>query len=315
MSWLDEIHTSLYKCQADNTGQVKTMREILFSQFGVPHDWFYRGSSGWVTGRSTDLTIINKMRALDREAPDYKRKKVELKAKLQAYTPACHLKTKKKGEVQEIKRTGLMQLDFDYEQIKQYDIDELKQWVFSLPFIGFCGLSCSGDGFYALGLIAEPEKLAEYAEQCFKVFQSNGIDVDTSKGKKVENLRYLSYDSNMLVKEDPEPLRIKRFIPKPTPVYRHHIVHRSDSDGLTKWAVGEINRAQVGQRWPTVQKAAYTLGGQAGDIDALIDAIRNNNAFAGEEEKYIKCARDCYKEGTLKPLIENDFNTPYVANR
>jgi hypothetical protein len=76
---------------------------------------------------------------------------------MQCFTLAGLLKTKKQGQVEELNRTGLMQLDFDYESIKDYDIEKLELAVFDLPFTAFCGLSCSEKkGFYALVLVAEP---------------------------------------------------------------------------------------------------------------------------------------------------------------
>jgi len=121
-----------------------------------------------------------------------------------------NIQSRKKGNVIAIESTGIMQLDFDHSSIRDYDIKELKQAVFSLPFVGFCGLSCSGTGFYALILIEEPEKLSEYAEHCFEIFKTEyGINVDTTKGRLLQDLRYISYDANMLLRGNPDPLRIK----------------------------------------------------------------------------------------------------------
>jgi hypothetical protein len=36
------------------------------------------------------------------------------------------------------------------------------------------------DGFYALALIAEPDKLSDYAEHCFEVLKDYGIQPDES---------------------------------------------------------------------------------------------------------------------------------------
>lgn len=310
MSWMD-IHTSLYKCQADNSGRAATYGDILLTQFGMPHDWYCEttpGSGDWVNGRSNDLDTIIELRNLDRSATNYKTKKAELKARLQGYTPAALLETKKKGMVKEINRTGLMQLDFDYNDISEYDIEELKRCVFSLPFVCFCGLSCSGDGFYALAMISEPERLFEYAEHCFAVLLSYGLKADTSKGKKPENLRYLSYDSNMLVKDNPEPLRIKKFYtnPEPRKIFSSNqpVRNYTSNNNLVQAGLSKIQSAQTGHRWQTVQQVAYTLGGLNDQslIYELKSAIESNPEFNGEEIKYCKCAEDCFAAGSLKPL-------------
>ncbi len=192
-----------------------------------------------------------------------------------------------------------------------YDVEELKQCVFSsLPFIGFCSLSCSGDGFYALALIAEPEKLCDYAEHCFAVLLTYGIKADTSKGKKIENLRYLSYDNNMLIREDPEILHIKHFNPKPAPKKIHAYTcsqKKFDSTHrLVKTGLQMVQEAQVGNRFPTVQKVAYTLGGlnDKSVLGLIEQTIKNSSQFAGEEDKYCKCAEDCFNAGIEKPLVK-----------
>ena len=107
MSWMN-TQVSLYSTHADNTGRPATFRDVLLDDF------------------ARDLPALIKLGKLDRQA--------------------ALLESKARGQVQKIHRTGIMQLDFDHESISEYDVEELKQCVFSLPFVGFCGLSCSGDG-------------------------------------------------------------------------------------------------------------------------------------------------------------------------
>jgi hypothetical protein len=288
-SWLDK-QVSYYESYNDNVGEPATFRELLFSEF-------------W-----KDLDTLSRIHGLARESADYKKDKTALKGKLHCYTPAALLETKAHGKLREIERTGIMQLDFDSTDNGDYDVEELKACVFNLPFIGFCGLSASGDGFYALAKIAEPNRLSDYAEHCFQVFEAYGIKPDKSKGRKVENLRYLSYDPKMLIRDYPETLRIpqNKRITAPRKKYKPILKKSlSANSALIKQCLGKIEMAQVGQRWMTVQQVAYTLGGLGNDdlLEVLVAEINNNPAFAGEEEKYCKCAEDCFGAGTLKPLL------------
>lgn len=292
MKWMVK-QVSLYATHSDNIGRPASYRQILLSDFGK------------------DFPAIYALRKLDPMDPDYKKKKIELKSKLQCFTPSALLENKAAGQLKEIHRTGIMQLDFDYDAIKDYDVEELKQCVFSLPFIGFCGLSCSGKGFYALALIAEPERLNEYAEHCFDVLLQYGIKADTSKGKKIENLRYLSYDGNMLIREDAEILKIKRFKPKQlpgeykSPTNNSKRTNNGESSLLNK-GIEALGRVQPGSRWETVQKVAYTLGGLNDNsfLDSIKQAIESNSSFAGEEKKYLQCADVCFNAGSQKPLLK-----------
>lgn len=220
MSWMD-LQVSLYRTHSDNTGRAATYRDILLTDF------------------AKDLPALIALRKLDRSAPDYKLQAKPFKALLQAYTPAALLASKAAGNVIELNRTGLMQLDFDYDEIKDYDIRELMQCVFQLPFIAFCGLSCSGYGFYALALIAEPQRLAEYATHCFEILKSYGVNADESKGKKTKNLRYLSYDENMLIRENPEKLQIKHFKAKPAPK-KEPAIHSQQNKNKIQQSTGNV---------------------------------------------------------------------------
>ena len=288
-NWLDKT-VSLYKTHTDNTGKPSTYRDIFMWRF------------------ETNFSSIIALRKLDRTATDYKIQAKPLKSKLQCFTPSALLESKATGNIIELHRTGMMQLDFDEKDICMYDLEKLKACVFNLPFIGFCGLSCSGGGFYALALIAEPEKLNEYAEHCFNVLLKKGIKADTSKGKKIENLRYLSYDSNMLIRENPVPLKLSLFKAKSVVIksqpYKYSFMSNSSNSGVLNKGLQALKFVQSGERWQTVQKVAYTIGGlnNPAHLPQVLSIINSNSAFYGEEEKYSKCATICYKKGSLSPF-------------
>jgi hypothetical protein len=289
LNWLDQ-KVSLYRTHADNFGRPATLREILFTAY------------------LANMKTIVALRNLDRKSINYELRKKQLKTKLQCYTPSALLKTKKAGKLTEISRTGLVQLDFDHKDIYEYDIEDLKKSVFNLPFIAFCGLSCGGEGFYALALIDDPYKLREYAEHLFNVLNEFGVKADQSKGKKIENLRYVSYDPNALYREHPEILRVTMFKAKITPQITFAAKYAKSpvitKNGLIIASLMKIKNAKIGNRWETVQKVAYTLGG-LGDpklIDLIKIEIRANPQFAGLIAKYCKCAEVCFVEGFRKPL-------------
>lgn len=296
MSWLNK-QVSLYSSHKDNIGISRTFQQVLLSDFGNNFQTIIglrKLEKNYNTGEINDV--------------DFKTKKSQLKSNLQCFSPSALLQSRAKGNIIEIRRTGMLQLDFDYYDIQDYDIEDLKQAVFSLPFIAFCGLSCSGKGFYALALIAEPERLSEYADHCFKVFEGYGICPDTSKGRNVNDLRYLSYDANMLIRENPEMLHIKHFKKqeRAKSFYQANYPKTtfSNNSALVNAELQKIQFAAVGNRWQTVQKVAYTLGGlnDFNFLESIKQTINNNSSFAGEESKYLKCADVCFKAGSQKPI-------------
>ena len=290
-NWLDKT-VSLYNSHSDNTGKPATYRDIFKCKF------------------ERDLPAIVALRKLDRTATDYKIQAKPFKSKLQCFTPSALLESKAAGNVIELHRTGMVQLDFDEQDISMYNLVKLKRMVFGLPFIGFCGLSCSGGGFYALALIAEPERLKEYAEHFFKVLLKEEIKADTSKGKKVENLRYLSYDSNMLIRENPVPFQLPQFKAKPATIkaqaYKYTTTNNNGNNALLNKGLRDLKTVQNGERWQTVQRVAYTTGGlnNPAHLPQLISAINGNSAFYGEEVKYTNCAINRYHAGTLSPFTK-----------
>lgn len=292
-NWLQK-QTSLYENHFKTTGRSVSYQEILFSSFK---------SNMKEIEALRDLDIVND--------PEYKQKSKVFKSKLQGFTPAALLESREKGNVKVIERTALMQFDFDYKDIKDYDIEELKQAVFyPLPFIAYCGLSCSGTGFYALALISEPEKLEAYAEHCFEILKEYGIKPDESKGKKVENLRYISYDKNHLFRENPDPLHVIKFRTKKKPTYSaaSFISFENNNEFIEhriKKSLESITQAQPGQRMNTIQRCAYTLGGFGKPelLEAIQAIIINNSIFYDQEPDFIKCAINCFNAGSLKPII------------
>lgn len=298
-SWLD-LTTSLFKCPADNSGLERTLRQILFNDFAVPHEYGYeeKKTGRWIkTGEANDIHTIAKMR---QEHPSDEEKK-RLKKTIQCFTVAACFQTKQKAQ-QIIKHYNLL-MGLDFDHLDDYDIEATKQAIFDLPFVGYTGLSVSGKGLFAIIHIAEPEKLELYAEHCFKVFKYYGLPIDTSKGRNYSDLRFVSYDSNALYREFPAPLRIEgKALDKPGPVKNTLHVTSANPDRLAGWAVKQIQSAEVGNRFETVRKVSYTLGGAGYGLQDILNAINNSSQYAGLKDKYFGHARDAFKAGQLKPL-------------
>jgi len=287
-NWLNK-EVSFYKSHRDINGKPATYLDILHSQ------------------KNTD--ILQELRALDFDDPNYSKRSSLLKSKLECYAPAALLKSRKSGDTIVIEKTGIMQMDFDYKDVKDYDLAELKQAIFKLPFVGYCGLSCRGRGIYALVLIAEPERLSEYAKHCFEVFKSHGINPDESKGQNFTDLRYISFDENRLIRKNPKPLQITNFRAKERSKKDYACKSTSlriDSPAsLINKHLRALRKVQPGKRWPTVQIAAFALGGLSNPelLEKIKEAISNNDSFSGQEDKYIRCAEDCYNAGSEKIFI------------
>jgi len=289
-NWLD-FTTGLFNCVAQNNSEPRTFREIIFSGFGIPHKWFYKKNE-WISGRLNDLETIIQIRKGQID-------KATAKQTLQCFTPSAYYKCKKKGSEVIEHYNPILQLDFD--GLENYDLSEVKSAIFNLPFVAFVSRSVSGAGLFALILIEEPEKLKEYAIHCFEVFKHYGLSPDKTKGRNYSDLRYVSYDSEMLYRENPTPLKINNFY---TPPVKEFAPVRSiqSKDGLVKWAIREIQATQVGKRFEVVRRVSYYLGGHSTGLDEMKAAITNSPQYAGEENEFLRHADNGFKDGSLKPI-------------
>lgn len=296
MSW-ENLPVSFYKNHYDNIGEPATLRDALYWKFYPA------------------LNAIIEMRKLDPADQKYDEKKKELKKVIPLFAPSALLKTR--GVTDEEKKQGITIKDkvvslthlvqFDFDNCYEYDLQELKAAIFSLPFVAWVSLSCSGQGVFALALISETDRQEEYVKHCQGIFKDYGLPVDKSKGENVNDLRYVSYDSSPLWRDNPEPLHIKRF-----KAQQQQTIKRAQSNqqftgnrsAVVKRAIDDISTAQVGQRWETVRKWAYTAGGyQDKDfLGAIEQAIKNSSQFSGYEDHCLGCAADAFAAGINKPF-------------
>jgi hypothetical protein len=301
MEWYAK-QVSHYNCLADNTGGPCRVHDALFDKIDEEHEWYFKHhkTNKWISGSFIDRNTIDDLR--EREMT--KEERMMLKATLQCTTFSGLLKTKKKGQIEVIEHSGIIQLDND--NIIDYDKEELKAAFFDLPFVGYTGLSCGGNGIFSLVLIEEPQRQTDYAEHIFEVLDKYGIPVDTSKGRNVNDLRFISYDPNPLFRKNPKPLKIKSFKKNAAPVAKiqQSNFKATSNNGLIVHCLKLIAGANVGERWQSVQKAAYTLGGLQDDnvLQQIHETININSQYAGLEEKYCECATVCFNDGKIKPF-------------
>lgn len=313
MNWQDQ-QVSLYTCNCDKKGRPATLREVLFTSFGVPHRWFQPipGTKPvqWEKGQALDISTIVKLRTTN---PD-KAAKGALKDTLQGFTPSGVLSARKEGKEYVTGYTGLLQLDFDSDKLAGINLEEFKRAIFGLPFTAFAGLSCSGGGVFALLQYPEPERLADYAEQCFNVFEKlYGIHPDTTKGRNVSDLRYVSYDKAMLHRDHPATMPVLAKVipvkqtPPPRPTYRPGTskAGKRKERWLEAAALGIANaQPGTGDRWKVVPHHAYKLGGLNDQslLVELLHMIRTAPNFSDRADHYSEVARQCFQAGRLRPL-------------
>ena len=77
--------------------------------------------------------------------------------------------------------------------------EEIKRKVIELPYIFLTHLSVSGKGLFALAYIEDPSHYGEHYNSIYEDFKKLGIKID-KQCSNLNRLRFLSWDTNMLIK-------------------------------------------------------------------------------------------------------------------
>lgn len=249
--------------------------------------------------------IFENIRAAE-EAGDMKRKG-ELKTKLYSFTPCIYIKGRRQyADI--ISFTGLMVLDFDH-----LDAEYAKRWKVALfneyKCIIAAWLSASQHGIRALVKIPVVHNVAEF-KQLF-----HGIQLELEKYKGWDPAPqncvlpcFLSYDSEMLQRENATEW-IGRYIPPEPPSVQQYIIqdHSNSVERIIKSAIDRI----VDNGHPQLRAAAYVLGGYVGggNIDEahaiqIIEQMIDGNAYLSQKAKVYKgTARQMISKGRNQPLF------------
>ncbi len=106
-----------------------------------------------------------------------------------------------------IKQNNLMCIDVDEEDNKvlfaKYDIEYIKQKIFELDFVYCVCLSCRGKGFYFIVPIPDSKDISAYYTSMYYKLKKYGVNID-KHCKDVTRIRFVSYDENIMIKQDCE---------------------------------------------------------------------------------------------------------------
>jgi len=180
-----------------------------------------------------------------------------LKKQLPAITPSGIFSHRAKAGL--INHSRLMAFDIDFKgnnQITNYN--DLKAEIANLKEIAYCGLSASGNGFWGLIPIKYPEKHESHFKALEIAFMRWGIKIDPAC-KDVCRLRFYSFDPNAYFNHNAE---IFTRLIKPAPNEQPFVNLNFTLDKRPiEIAVKMIHQAPDDEKWHTLTKASYLLGG------------------------------------------------------
>jgi hypothetical protein len=244
-------------------------------------------------------------------ATDDKAERKALKAKLPAITPSGIFRRRAQDAL--IKHSGLIQFDIDLTGENRHITNwtNLKNEIFKIKNVAYIGLSISGQGFWGLIPISDPDRHEEHFRAIEILFSRFGIKIDTLP-KNVASLRGASYDPDAYFR--PEAATFNQLVSRP----RHNAIAPISQNFYSKasskldWIIDKMNSANEGERHSARLRYAKLCGGYiaSGEIDssaeqALISAyIQTYGASDSEADqaKEIKAIKDGIRAGLSQPI-------------
>lgn len=159
---------------------------------------YYTNIYAWIEKSKQDRckNIVEKARQLKQNGQDEEYKALKETLPCTMYT--CHTNESKSSK--DIKDL-LPFIVIDIDHLDENEVEETKNKLFALPYVFLVSKSVSGLGVYALAYIAYPEKAKETYRSLVIDMAKIGIEID-KQCNNINRLRFMSYDENLLVKEN-----------------------------------------------------------------------------------------------------------------
>lgn len=123
----------------------------------------------------------------------------ENKLNLPCYTPSGIFKTKTNDGL--IQHNGVVCIDIDFkDNLDVENFEDIRDLIDEIPYIAYCGHSCSGQGYYVLIPIENPEKHQEHYEAICDDFERCNISVDRACSN-ISRTRSVLFDEGAYMNE------------------------------------------------------------------------------------------------------------------
>lgn len=175
------------------------------------------------------------------------------------------------------RQTDVICIDFDEKDNGHLtNFAELKTIIAAVPYVGYCGRSCGGRGFFVLMPIAAPYRFAEQYAAAVEYLKGYGLTADQSC-KDITRLRFVSYDPEPYINEQPK-------------AFNFIAGSRTDSDTPRNFAekgilegveainaalrvvdcleAAEAVRSKIADEYETAQRMAFAFATSFGDTEA-----------------------------------------------
>ena len=266
----------------------------------------------WLTSEKYKPQVEVIRQTEDKEARD------KLKLRLPAITPSGQFT--KRNQYGLVKHSGLLCIDIDHQDNKHIgNYSDLKQHLCNIQNFAFVGLSVSGNGFYCLMPISQPDK----HELHFKAIQSDlerfGIVVDKS-GSDVPRLRFYSFDNEAYFNHQAIIYTKVYQIPTPQPSTKQRNNTAQATEPLDI-VVNMVRGSRDGEKHLVLYKAARLAGGyiagnqidETAAINALENAISNKSNVNSLEDAF-KTIRDGIETGKNAPITKPQQEVEVLEN-
>ena len=156
--------------------------------------WFANNKNSKPSGVTTISRLLKSKNAKTKSLIDEYRKTDNKKIKdfLPCYTVSGTFDTRKAQSI--ISHSGIVCIDIDEkDNLDVVNFSEVKKLIGQIPYVAYCGLSCSGKGYFVFIPIKYTDKHREQYESICDDFERCGITVDRQCSDPTR-LRFASFD-------------------------------------------------------------------------------------------------------------------------
>jgi hypothetical protein len=216
-----------------------------------------------------------------------------------------------------MQQTDLICIDFDAKDNTHLDnFNKLKELIAAIPFVGYCGLSCRGKGFFVIIPIAAPYRFADQYRAAVEYFKQYGLQAD-AQCKDITRLRFVSFDPQPYINEHPTAFDLvfeeEAEEPKQQETTAKGILEATEAIKATARIVDYINAAKAAETpiadnyedWQKMAFAFATSFGEAGrDLFHRYAALSSKYDYEQTDRKF----SNALAHGRDKVTIASFFN-------
>ena len=228
----------------------------------------------------------------------------------------------KRCEAGLIAHSGLIAVDIDLKDNQQVILDpDFIRKVCVFPWIAYFGKSISGNGYWGIVPILNPNKHKEHFAAIQSVFKSIGITIDPAPSN-VASLRYQSYDESAYYNHNAKRFTYLKATREPKKEYQGTAKISSDTNPFNDYNLhGDIESLLISHGWKysnctKSDRKRFTRPGKQSGVSADFHTTKRTlYLFSSDPETGLETANKGYSPVSVFAQLECNNNWSLCATK